>query len=77
MQSETPADSREALLTANPYQSVDPAPPYADDVDGKQKNVKALATVLRTQANDLWLRYRAMFALRNIGTKAVGFLPIF
>ncbi|XP_076440186.1 deoxyhypusine hydroxylase-like [Babylonia areolata] len=53
----------EAGLLPNPYSSVDPAPP-ASSVD-----VQALRTSLLDESLPLFQRYRAMFTLRNIGSK--------
>jgi len=46
------------------YKSVDPAPPfkYSDN------DISKLESILVDQKNDLFSRYRAMFALRNINT---------
>lgn len=49
--------------TYSPYHSVDPAPPCAD-----MSWEKLLLLMMETQA-DLYDRYRAMFALRNKGTR--------
>ncbi|KAL8582202.1 hypothetical protein ACOMHN_004121 [Nucella lapillus] len=53
----------EAGLLPNPYSSVDPAPP-AQNVD-----VQKLRGNLLDESLSLFQRYRAMFTLRNIGTK--------
>ncbi|XP_029469896.1 deoxyhypusine hydroxylase [Rhinatrema bivittatum] len=45
----------------NPYLSVDPAPPAED------KDVQKLRQILLDESQTLFDRYRAMFALRNIG----------
>jgi len=47
----------------NPYSSVDPAPP------APQKSVPELRTQLLDESLPLFERYRAMFALRNMGTE--------
>ena len=48
-------------LSANPYQSVDPAPPALEtDTD-------ELTKTLLDDDQDIFVRYRAMFALRNKG----------
>lgn len=47
----------------NPYCSVDPAPPAA------RKSVSELRTQLLDESLPLFERYRAMFALRNLGTE--------
>lgn len=46
---------------AGPYLSVDPAPPAAEDDVGR------LRETLLDEAQPLFERYRAMFALRNVG----------
>lgn len=56
-------NQEEAGLLANPYSSVDPAPP-ASNVD-----VQALRSNLLDESLPLFQRYRAMFTLRNIGSK--------
>lgn len=47
----------------NPYCSVDPAPPAA------RKSVSELRTILLDESLQLFERYRAMFALRNLGSE--------
>ncbi|XP_030639988.1 deoxyhypusine hydroxylase isoform X1 [Chanos chanos] len=47
----------------NPYLSVDPAPP------AQRRGVSELRTQLLDESLPLFERYRAMFALRNLGTK--------
>uniref|UniRef100_A0A3Q0SJ80 Deoxyhypusine hydroxylase n=1 Tax=Amphilophus citrinellus TaxID=61819 RepID=A0A3Q0SJ80_AMPCI len=47
----------------NPYCSVDPAPPAA------RKSVPELRSTLLDESLPLFDRYRAMFALRNLGTE--------
>ncbi|XP_075997747.1 deoxyhypusine hydroxylase [Genypterus blacodes] len=47
----------------NPYCSVDPAPPAA------KKSVSELRTILLDESLQLFERYRAMFALRNMGSE--------
>lgn len=47
----------------NPYCSVDPAPP------APKKSVPELRTQLLDECLPLFERYRAMFALRNLGTE--------
>ena len=54
-------EKKEGPLSCNPYFSVDPAPP-SSSVD-----VKELKQVLMNEDLPLFKRYRAMFALRNIG----------
>ncbi|XP_060786906.1 deoxyhypusine hydroxylase [Neoarius graeffei] len=48
---------------SNPYCSVDPAPP------AQRKNVPELRTQLLDENLPLFERYRAMFALRNLGSE--------
>lgn len=48
----------------SPYLSVDPAPP-ADETD-----VAKLREILLDESQELFDRYRAMFALRNVGSQA-------
>lgn len=50
-------------LSENPYYSVDPAPPT--DLNVKVNDLKAK---LLDESDNLFERYRAMFALRNIGS---------
>lgn len=45
----------------NPYSSVDPAPPAVS------KSVSELRSILLDESLPLFERYRAMFALRNLG----------
>ncbi len=52
-------------LSENPYNSVDPAPPLADITDEEE-----LGRILLDEEQPLFKRYRAMFSLRNLGTKA-------
>lgn len=47
----------------NPYCSVDPAPP------AQRKSVPELRRALLDEALPLFERYRAMFALRNLGSE--------
>ncbi|XP_058494998.1 deoxyhypusine hydroxylase [Solea solea] len=47
----------------NPYLSVDPAPPAAS------KSVSELRSILLDETLPLFERYRAMFALRNLGSE--------
>ena len=47
----------------NPYNSIDPAPPYCEG------NVKEWACELKDKSKPLFSRYRALFALRNVGGK--------
>lgn len=47
----------------NPYFSVDPAPPAV------RKNVSELRSILLDESLPLFERYRAMFALRNLGSE--------
>ena len=50
-------------LLPNPYSSVDPAPPAAT------ADVGTLRTNLLDESLPLFQRYRAMFTLRNIGSR--------
>lgn len=56
------AEKSEAADT-NPYSSVDPAPP------AQRKSVPELRTQLLDESLPLFERYRAMFALRNLGSE--------
>lgn len=51
----------------NPYCSVDPAPPAA------RKSVPQLRLTLLDESLPLFERYRAMFALRNLGSEEAVF----
>nr|MBE5726548.1 nero [Cucujiformia] len=50
-------------LPKSPYSSVDPAPPASI------KDIDALKSILTDEKTSLFNRYRAMFALRNIGSE--------
>nr|MBE5726525.1 nero [Cucujiformia] len=50
-------------LSKSPYNSVDPAPPALTN------DIEELRQILTDEKISLFNRYRAMFALRNIGTK--------
>lgn len=50
-------------LSENPYNSVDPTPPFS------QKTVPDLKQILLDENASLFDRYRAMFSLRNLRTK--------
>ncbi|XP_077439920.1 deoxyhypusine hydroxylase [Vanacampus margaritifer] len=50
-------------VDGNPYSSVDPAPPAA------RRNVPELRAALLDESLPLFERYRAMFALRNVGSR--------
>lgn len=50
-------------LTQNPYHSIDPAPPMPIT------DLNKLKEILLNNSESLFERYRAMFALRNIGNK--------
>uniref|UniRef100_A0A182XGJ2 Deoxyhypusine hydroxylase n=1 Tax=Anopheles quadriannulatus TaxID=34691 RepID=A0A182XGJ2_ANOQN len=54
---------KEALKDENPYASVDPTPPATS------KSVEELQRILMDEADTLFNRYRAMFALRNLRTE--------
>lgn len=56
---------KEALNDNNPYASVDPSPPMAN-----LKSADELQKVLMDEKESLFNRYRAMFSLRNMRTKA-------
>lgn len=56
---------QEALNDNNPYASVDPSPPLAQN-----KSVEELKNILLDEEQNLFDRYRAMFSLRNQRTKA-------
>ncbi|KAJ8418955.1 hypothetical protein AAFF_G00004540 [Aldrovandia affinis] len=56
-------DRGEEAADGNPYTSVDPAPP------AMKKSVGELRAQLVDNALPLFERYRAMFALRNLGTE--------
>ena len=51
------------ILSKNPYNSVDPAPPHTET------QVGTLKKILMDQEKTLFERYRAMFSLRNDGSK--------
>ena len=53
--------STEGDLVSNPYNSVDPAPPSAE------QSLEQLTDVLINEELPLFERYRAMFSLRNMG----------
>ncbi|KAM7013038.1 deoxyhypusine hydroxylase [Tautogolabrus adspersus] len=53
----------EACTDKNPYCSVDPAPP------AERKSVSELRSILLDESLPLFERYRAMFALRNLGNE--------
>lgn len=55
--------AEEAQTDRNPYCSVDPAPPAA------RRDVTELRSSLLDEALPLFDRYRAMFALRNMGSE--------
>lgn len=55
---------QEALKDNNPYASVDPSPPLA-----QQKSVEELKSILLDEEENLFKRYRAMFSLRNLRNK--------
>lgn len=55
---------QEALNDNNPYASVDPSPPL-----GQQKSVDELRKILLDEEENLFVRYRAMFSLRNLQSK--------
>eukprot|EP01127_Copromyxa_protea_P005490 TRINITY_DN15419_c0_g1_i1.p1 TRINITY_DN15419_c0_g1~~TRINITY_DN15419_c0_g1_i1.p1 ORF type:complete len:332 (-),score=108.96 TRINITY_DN15419_c0_g1_i1:123-1013(-) len=51
------------------YMSVDPAPPVEDDEVAKEARVAKLEGKLMNKEATIFERYRALFALRNIGTE--------
>ncbi|XP_043946701.1 deoxyhypusine hydroxylase [Protopterus annectens] len=55
--------SSEAERSKNPYFSVDPAPPH------QERDVEKLQEILLDESVPLFDRYRAMFALRNLGSE--------
>jgi len=55
-------ESRQDDLPESPYLSVDPAPPSVE------KSIGCLKMTLLDENADLFERYRAMFALRNLST---------
>jgi len=57
----------EELLSENPYNSVDPAPPEADATSLSTDRLKA---ILVDESLPLFRRYRSMFELRNRGGSA-------
>jgi deoxyhypusine monooxygenase len=54
----------EEEISANPYYSVDPAPPHT------KRDVAFLKTQLLDESESMFERYRAMFQLRNDGSEA-------
>lgn len=50
-------------LPDNPYFSIDPTPPSSE------RDISCLSACLTDTRKSLWERYRAMFSLRNLGTK--------
>nr|NVI76179.1 nero [Cucujiformia] len=59
--SQQPNDTKRT--SENPYKSVDPAPPHESII------VEDLKAILLDEKMPLFQRYRAMFALRNLGTE--------
>ena len=55
---------QEALKDNNPYASVDPSPPLAQN-----KSIEELRAILLDEEENLFKRYRAMFSLRNLRNK--------
>lgn len=55
---------RAELLQTSAFASIDPAPPTA----GKEGNIEKLQRTLNDQAVPLFVRYRAMFRLRDIAS---------
>ena len=54
---------QQEALPANPYHSVDPAPPLP------LTDVSQLKETLLDEKKSLFERYRAMFSLRNLGSE--------
>lgn len=61
---ETNNKNESTNLSANPYYSVDPAPPHLN------RDVKYLRDKLMDESESMFERYRAMFQLRNDGSDA-------
>jgi deoxyhypusine monooxygenase len=57
------SEEEKSKLSANPYASVDPAPPALES------DSSVLRETLLDESVSLFERYRAMFALRNKGDK--------
>nr|MBE5726538.1 nero [Cucujiformia] len=55
--------SESETVSINPYKSVDPAPPAANN------DINELKAILTDEKQKLFNRYQAMFALRNIGSE--------
>ncbi len=65
----TEGDADQPMVCAcmlNPYSSIDPAPPHPNHVS---LSTKEIGRILHDASNPLFDRYRAMFSLRNRGTK--------
>lgn len=58
------SDEDKKKLSSNPYNSIDPAPPLNDS------NIQELQNILLDDKANLFQRYRAMFALRNMRNNA-------
>nr|NVI76079.1 nero [Cucujiformia] len=56
-------ENSEKTVSKSLYNSVDPAPP------AESNNIEELKLILTNENEQLFHRYRAMFALRNIGTE--------
>lgn len=56
-------------MSQNPYESVDPAPPFPVS---DYSSVKELESILLDDKKPLFQRYRAMFTLRNMGTESAA-----
>lgn len=56
-------------MLANPYSSIDPAPPL---LKSDYKSVDTLQDILLDENQPLYQRYRAMFTLRNLGTETAA-----
>jgi len=57
------SNSNAKNLQKNSYSTIDPAPP------AKITDVKVLRDILLDESKSLFDRYRAMFSLRNLGTR--------
>lgn len=63
LQSEGEKQLDDASTDKNPYCSIDPAPPAV------KRSVSELRVILLDESLPLFERYRAMFALRNVGSE--------
>lgn len=58
--------SQSDSMSQNPYRSIDPAPPL---LCKDYNSIEDLEKILLDDSQSLFKRYRAMFSLRNMGTK--------